>query len=416
MTFNIPIGGPRSAVAGVAPTAGQLIPGQLAVNTTDRVLYAKSDGGVVVKIGVAPGDLAAVATSGSYNDLSDKPIIGSQYVLPAATTTALGGVIVGTGLAVDGSGNLTNSGVLSINTRTGAVTLTATDVGLPTDLLSGPSGTVASKYLPAALTGGLSYQGNWDASTNTPTLANGGVAGGTALPNGSYYVVSVAGTTTIDGISTWNVGDLALVSNNLWTRIANSGTTVSAVNGKTGNVTLTAADITGISTVGKTGQYSDLIGAPVLATVATTGLYSSLSGTPVLATVATTGSYTDLTNLPPDATQAQFCVNINGAPTMISPAVCVFTRAVQFQADFAGSAGFAVLNSGDTTGTMSIHRLNSSGADQGSIGTITFTAGSGATFSVADITNFAVGESISLVPGTTNMQVVALNLHGKYTS
>lgn len=37
-------------------------------------------------------DFATVATSGSYNDLSDKPTIPPVYTLPAATTSAIGGV------------------------------------------------------------------------------------------------------------------------------------------------------------------------------------------------------------------------------------------------------------------------------------------------------------------------------------
>lgn len=41
--------------------------------------------------------LAAVATSGNYNDLSNKP---SAYTLPAATNTTLGGIIVGSNLTI----------------------------------------------------------------------------------------------------------------------------------------------------------------------------------------------------------------------------------------------------------------------------------------------------------------------------
>lgn len=39
---------------------------------------------------------ASIATSGSYNDLKDKPTIPTAYVLPAATLAALGGVKMGT--------------------------------------------------------------------------------------------------------------------------------------------------------------------------------------------------------------------------------------------------------------------------------------------------------------------------------
>jgi hypothetical protein len=56
----------------------------------------------------------------------------------------------------------------------------------------------------ASIPAGLVFQGNWDASTNTPTLASGT---GTV---GNYYVVSVAGNTNLDGITDWEVGDWAV--------------------------------------------------------------------------------------------------------------------------------------------------------------------------------------------------------------
>ena len=54
-------------------------------------------------------DLAAVAKSGSYNDLTNKPTIPAAYTLPTASASVLGGVKVGTGLAID------DNGVLSLN-------------------------------------------------------------------------------------------------------------------------------------------------------------------------------------------------------------------------------------------------------------------------------------------------------------
>lgn len=44
-------------------------------------------------------EFASVATSGSYDDLSNKPDIPAAYVLPAATLAALGGVKMGTAVA-----------------------------------------------------------------------------------------------------------------------------------------------------------------------------------------------------------------------------------------------------------------------------------------------------------------------------
>lgn len=45
-------------------------------------------------------DLSTVATSGSYNDLKDKPTIPAAYELPTASATTLGGVKIGSGLDI----------------------------------------------------------------------------------------------------------------------------------------------------------------------------------------------------------------------------------------------------------------------------------------------------------------------------
>ena len=51
-------------------------------------------------------DLASVAKSGSYNDLTNKPTIPAAYTLPTASASVLGGVKVGTGLTIDENGVL----------------------------------------------------------------------------------------------------------------------------------------------------------------------------------------------------------------------------------------------------------------------------------------------------------------------
>lgn len=57
-------------------------------------------------------DLSSVATSGSYNDLKDKPSIPAAYELPVASATALGGVKVGSGLSItDGVLSATGGGI-----------------------------------------------------------------------------------------------------------------------------------------------------------------------------------------------------------------------------------------------------------------------------------------------------------------
>lgn len=78
-----------------------------------------------------------------------------------------------------------------------------------------------SAYLPinsdvpaGALTTNL---GNWNATTNSPTIT-----GGTGNA-GDFYIVTVAGTTTIDGISSWEIGDYIWFddSTSVWRKIDN---------------------------------------------------------------------------------------------------------------------------------------------------------------------------------------------------
>lgn len=86
------------------------------------------------------------------------------------------------------------------------------------------------------LTGSLIYKGSWNAATNTPTINSGvGVAG-------NFYIVTVPGSTTIDGTSSWSVGDWIIFSGAVWQKVPNTNTVVS-VNSYTGAVVLTTDDI-----------------------------------------------------------------------------------------------------------------------------------------------------------------------------
>ena len=70
----------------------------------------------------------------------------------------------------------------------------------------------------ASVAGGLSYQGTWNASTNSPTLTS---STGT---NGYYYVVATAGSTNLDGITSWAIGDWLLFNGTVWQKIDQSET------------------------------------------------------------------------------------------------------------------------------------------------------------------------------------------------
>jgi hypothetical protein len=122
---------------------------------------------------------------------------------------------------------------------------TVTGLGTAAELNAGVANGVATldsggkvpvSELPAAVLGALSYQGTWNASTNTPTLTS------SVGTKGYYYVVSVAGNTDLNGITDWLVGDWAVYNGTAWQKIDNTDA-VTSVNGLTGAVTLTTTNI-----------------------------------------------------------------------------------------------------------------------------------------------------------------------------
>jgi Collagen triple helix repeat (20 copies) len=86
----------------------------------------------------------------------------------------------------------------------------------------------------SSVAGGLSYQGTWNASTNTPTLAS---STGT---NGYYYIVATAGSTNLNGITSWNIGDWLMFNGSVWQKIDQSET-LQTITSTDGSVTVTTA-------------------------------------------------------------------------------------------------------------------------------------------------------------------------------
>jgi hypothetical protein len=137
----------------------------------------------------------------------------------------------------------------------------------------------------------LSPKGNWNANTNTPDISSETVTG-------SYWIISVAGTTNIGGINDWGVNDWVIKTDGGWAKIDNTDKVVS-VAGKTGNVTLNFADITDFNT----GVNSVVSGTYALISQLFSGNYNDLSNKPDLSVYALinqlfSGNYNDLTNKP----------------------------------------------------------------------------------------------------------------------
>ena len=156
-------------------------------------------------------DMSVVAYSGDYSDLTNKPVFGTA--------------------AFENTENFAT-----------AVQGSKADQAIPLNKIGVPNGVVpldsATKIDPVFLPADGSFQGTWNANTNTPTITSG-----SGIQN-SFYVVSVSGSTTIDGINTWSVGDQIRFNGEVWQRIP-SVQAVNSVNNKLGAVQLNVEDIPG---------------------------------------------------------------------------------------------------------------------------------------------------------------------------
>lgn len=116
--------------------------------------------------------------------------------------------------------------------------------------------------------GAVKYLGTWNASTNTPTLTSG------VGNQGDYYVVSVSGNTDLDGITDWVAGDWAIFNGTVWQKVDNTESVVS-VNGQTGVVVLTAANVNAVPSTATITAGSNLTGGGNLVSNVTISLVNN---------------------------------------------------------------------------------------------------------------------------------------------
>lgn len=113
--------------------------------------------------------------------------------------------------------------------------ISATEKGANNGVASLDSGgKVPLSQLPSSI---MEFKGTWNASTNSPTLADG------TGDIGDVYIASTAGTQNLgSGAITFTVGDWVIYNGTTWQRVINSNL-VASVNGQTGAVTLTKTDV-----------------------------------------------------------------------------------------------------------------------------------------------------------------------------
>lgn len=203
---------------------------------------------------VSASSLAAVATSGNYNDLTNKPTIPGAYTLPYATSSTLGGVKIGNNISVtNGTISLTQTNVISAlgytpsssDTTYGNATTTSSGLMSSTDKvkLNGIADN-ANYYIhpsthPASMISGLANvakTGSYNDLTNKPTIP-----------------AAVIVDDTLDANSTNAVQNKVVYG--LGQKFFNQ--------------------LSALSAVARSGSYSDLTGTPGNATASAAGLMSA---------------------------------------------------------------------------------------------------------------------------------------------
>ena len=312
---------------------------------------------------ITAGTNVTISPSGGTGDVTVNAD-AAPYTLPPATTSTLGGVIVGDNLTVDGSGKIdavqADPGVTKIKAGsnvtidptggTGEVTINATqaDPGV-TKIKAGSNITIspnggtgevtinadaASYTLPtasASVLGGIKVGANLTISGSGVLSATGGGGGGSSITfkgtanftqsapsnpaTGDLWLNDTAGTGAWAGFSgdTVGVNDRAFYNGAEWDRLPGTGDP--QVQSDWAQTDSALVDFIknkpALATVATSGSYNDLSNKPTIPAGQVNADWNANSGVaeilnkPALATVATSGSYNDLSNKPTIPTQVQ---------------------------------------------------------------------------------------------------------------
>ena len=359
----------------------------------------------------------------------------SGVTIPASNVTGILGVPNGgTGAStltgyVKGTGTAAMTAAATIlNTDiTGLGTASTKDAGAANGVATlDAGGKVPVSELPAAVLGALSYQGTWDASTNTPTLTS------SVGTKGYYYVVSVAGNTNLNGITDWLVGDWAVYNGTVWQKVDNtdaggdvvgpSSATDNAIvrfdttTGKLIQNSVVTMDDTGVIagatlTSPKINEILDANGNEVL------GLLSTASSTDYLAIKNGIGVGVPL-HISSEGSSANIGLHIQpkGTGLVTISDGTDFNKGIRFRSSGSAASAITLLDAVSSAGhVITLPDATTTLVGRGTTDTLTNKSISGTTNTLTDIANASLTNSAITINGTSTSLGGSINV-GTVTS
>ena len=241
---NTPIGvttPSTGAFTTISATGGNISGDTIATLTASQTLTNKTiSGGSNTLTNIGNGSLtnSAVTINGTTVSLGGSITITSAISNPLTIGTGLSGSsfngtvpvtisITPTGVSANTYGSATQVGVIAVNAQGQITSASNTAIAIPSSAITDKgmangvasldgAGKVPVAQLPSSVIGGVTYQGTWNALTNTPTLTS------SVGTNGYYYLVSTSGTTNLNGINLWTAGDWAVFNGSVWEKVLGS--------------------------------------------------------------------------------------------------------------------------------------------------------------------------------------------------
>jgi len=230
---------------------------------------------------------STVATLTGTQTLTNKTISGSTNTLTNIGNSSLTNsslTVNGTSISLGGSATVTATTTNALTIGTG-LSGTSFNGSAPVTIAISNTGVTSGTYGSASVIPVIqvnsqgqitsvstqainspTYQGTWNASTNTPTLTS------SVGTQSYYYVVSVAGNTTLNGVSGWNVGDWAIFTGGVWEKVPGSSSESFT------NLTTTNLAVTGLTGYMYANGSSNVTASSTIPTSALTGTLGISNG------------------------------------------------------------------------------------------------------------------------------------------